>query len=90
MGLVAPDLTKDAILEALRARRTLPFSNPVLYTWTPRVGGSPGHYYYVKAYHDVDSWALPAYTSPIWTDTSEITSWSIYLVAIMRDYSSGR
>jgi hypothetical protein len=150
MGLVAPNLTEDAVLEALRARRTftayvydrnvavvmqangywmgsvisntttinftvtaydpdpidrilalvlydngipvtatMPFSDAVLYTWTPSIVGSPGHYYYVKVYFDVDGWSAPAYTSPIWTETSKIPGWSVYLPMIMKDRSSG-
>jgi len=146
MGLVASSLTEDAVLEALRARRTFfvydrnfavvmqanghwmgsvisntttidftitaydpdptdpilalvlydngipmtattPLSNPVLYTWTPSIAGSPGHFYYVKVYHDVDSRSLPAYTSPIWTDTPEASK-NIHFPIIMRGYAS--
>lgn len=144
MGLVAPSLTKEAVLEALRARRTFSvadrnsavvmranghwmgsvisntatinfvitvfdpgptdpilalvlydngvpvtattlLSSPILYTWTPTIPGSPSHYYYAKAYYDVDGYTSPSYTSPIWTDTSEAPKWNIYLPIIVRD-----
>ncbi len=143
MGLVAPRLTRDAILEALRARRTFfvynrdfalvmqanghwmgavispattiqftviaydpdptdpilalvlydngvpvttttPLSAPVLYTWTPTIPGTPGHYYYVKAYHDIDSWYYPAYTSPVWMEAA-VPLWKSYLPLVVRD-----
>jgi hypothetical protein len=134
MGLVAPALTKEAILDALKARRTFSTENrqsvltaqangywmgsvipgwttlyftinayqntptgklyklvlydndtpvavsraqdlrvrvkssePVVYTWSPVVSGSPGHYYYVSAITDGDYGRVIAYTSPIWT-----------------------
>jgi hypothetical protein len=132
MGLVAPNLTKESILEALSARRTFAVSNrnfalvmqangswmgsvisntlfinftitaydpdptdpllalvlydngiPVafatpppyatLYVWEPRIKGTAGHYYYVKAFHDVEGWYIHTYTSPVWTDTTEIS-----------------
>lgn len=148
MGLVAPDLTRDHILDALRARRTFcafdrnfglvmqandhwmgaiipvtstihftvtaydpdptnrilalvlydngvpaasitPLSAPVLYTWTVSLAGTPGHYYYVKAYHDVDTGTIPAYTSPVWMES--LDQWGkTYLPAIMRSYAGGR
>ena len=43
---------------------TLPSSTS--YTWTPQVMASPGHYYYVEAFHD--GWWYPAYSSPIWVE----------------------
>jgi hypothetical protein len=138
MGLVAPALTREAILDALRARRTFstenqrfvlamqangywmgsvipnwttlyftitayhynptgevyrlvlydndapvavgrrqdfrvpvksaaPSSEPAVYTWSPVVLGSPGHYYYVTAITDGDYGRAIAYTSPVWT-----------------------
>jgi predicted metal-dependent phosphoesterase TrpH len=125
MGVVAPSLTRDAILEALQARRTfsapdrnvavvmqangywmgslIPYtstihfavtvydpdptealltlvlydngvpviaSNPLTKTvschWSTSMAGTPGHYYYVKAYYDFDTWSIAAYTSPVW------------------------
>jgi len=149
MGLVAPSLAQDAVLQALRARRTFsvddrnfalvmqangtwmgsvisntpkinftitaydpdptdllialvlydngvpvtataPLSKPVLYTWTPSIVGSPGHYYYVKAYHDTDAWSVAAYTSPVWTDTSETIRRDMYLPTAIRDFDSPR
>lgn len=128
MGLVAPRLTRSAILEALRARRTfyVPPGNPdfalvmqangywmgsaipdttsinfiitahdpdptgkdlklalfdngvqvasatlpsnVLYTWTPRIPGRLGHYYYAEAYYNDWPYLAYAYTSPIWVE----------------------
>jgi len=138
MGLVAPALTREAILDALRARRTfstenrqfvltaqangywmgsvipywatlnftitayhynptgelfklvlydndapvavgrrqdfrvavksaVPPSESAVYTWSPVVSGSPGHYYYVSAIADGDYGRAVAYTSPVWT-----------------------
>ncbi|MDP2996091.1 MAG: CehA/McbA family metallohydrolase [Bryobacterales bacterium] len=137
MGLVAPALTKEAILDALRARRTFstenqrfvlamqangywmgsvipnwttlyftitayqsnptgevfklvlydndvaiavggrqdfravksaaPSSESAVYTWSPVVSGSPGHYYYVSAISDGNYGRAIAYTSPVWT-----------------------
>jgi hypothetical protein len=138
MGLVAPALTREAILDALRSRRTFstenrqfvlttqangywmgsvipnwttlyftitacqynpagklyelvlydnnvpvavgrrqdfrvpvksaaPSSEPAVYTWSPVVSGSPGHYYYVSAITDGDYGRAVAYTSPVWT-----------------------
>ena len=148
MGIVAPSLTREAVLEALRDRRTFsmyswnfalvmqangswmgsgisntatinftviaydpdpdptepvltlvlydngvpvrattPLSQSALYIWTPSVAGSPGHYYYVKAYRDVGGWSMPAYTSPVWTDDSEIPSWIIHIPSIMSGLS---
>jgi len=143
MGLVAPNLTREAILEALRARRTFsmaardfavtmrangqwmgavisntatldfvvttysrtpqdqavsltlcdngvpvtstrPISDAVWFTWTPRVPGSPGHFYYVKAYHNVLGELWPAYTSPVWTDNSPIREWKSYLPIVLK------
>lgn len=147
MGLVAPDLTKEAVLEALRARRTFsvadrnsalvmrangrwmgsvisntatinftitvvdpdptdailalvlydngvlvtataPLSNPSWYTWTPAIPGAPNHYYYVKAYYDVNGYTSPGYTSPIWTDASEAPRWNICLPIIVRNQAN--
>jgi hypothetical protein len=141
MGLVAPDLTKDALLEALRARRTfsvyqrnfavvlqangawmgsvlsntatihftiaaynpdltdrlralvlydngvpvtrtVPLSNSVWTTWTPSIAGSAGHYYYAKASHG----SFPAYTSPVWTDRSEIPRRDAFLPLVIRSW----
>ena len=138
MGVVAPSLTKDGMLEALRARRTfstdnrnfavsmqangywmgssipnaptihftvttyepnptepllalvlydngdpitgtLVLASPVLCAWTPSVAGSPGHFYYAKAYHDSDGFAI-AYTSPVWM----LPTWNLYLPTILR------
>jgi hypothetical protein len=141
-GVVAQSLTRDAILEALRARRTFSASDrsfsvvmqangswmgsvisntatidfsitaynpnpaagaftltlhdngvmvaavmaqagPIWHTWTPSIPGSPNHYYYVKAHPDADSRSTPAYTSPIWTDASEIPIWDTYLPTVI-------
>ncbi len=39
----------------------------LVYTWTPVVPATPGHYYYVAAYYD--GWAAPpAYSSPVWVE----------------------
>lgn len=39
----------------------------LIYTWTPTIPATPGHYYYVTAYYD--GWlAPPAYSSPIWVE----------------------
>jgi hypothetical protein len=51
---------------------TKPSTHSVWFTWAPSIAGSPGHYYYVKAVHQVGERFLPAYTSPVWTDISEI------------------
>jgi hypothetical protein len=66
---------------------TTPLSTQVLYTWSPTIVGSPGHYYYAKAYFDFDGWAytMPAYTSPIWTDTAALPPrWDVYLPMIVK------
>jgi uncharacterized repeat protein (TIGR01451 family) len=52
----------------LVASASLPGQN--LYTWTPSVPASLGHYYYVEAYHD--HWLYPAYSSPIWVEQPPI------------------
>jgi hypothetical protein len=145
-GLVASSLTKEAILEALRARRTFstpdrnfalvlqangywmgsvipnaslisftitahdpdpefpilaiilydngvpvavttPLSTHVTYTWTPVVAGSPGHYYYAKAYFDIEGWVyvIAAYTSPVWTDNTPIPRWDLYFPLVIKE-----
>jgi uncharacterized repeat protein (TIGR01451 family) len=41
-------------------------ANTSLTTWTPSIAATLGHYYFVEAIQD--SWALPAYSSPIWVE----------------------
>jgi hypothetical protein len=142
-GLVAPGLTQDGVLEALRARRTfsthdrsfavlmqangswmgsvisntatisfavsaynpdpanrilsltvydngvpvtetMPLAYSAWFTWTPSIAGRPNHYYYVKAQHAVGNRSLPAFTSPVWTDTSETPSLNTFLPLVVR------
>lgn len=142
VGVVAPSLTQQAILDALGARRTfsvfdrnfalvmqangkwmgsvisntatLSFtitaydpdptdsfhlvlydndvpvaaavapSDAALYTWRTSIPGVAGHYYYVKACHDVNALTFPAFSSPIWLDTSEIPGGSVYVPMVER------
>lgn len=142
MGIIAPQLTRTAVLDALRARRTFsiddwrfglamrangywmgaiippastisftivvvnqdpkallttlmlydngvlvsmvaPFTTDALYTWTPTIQGTPGHFYYVKAYHDNDIASPAAYTSPVWM--ADTTSFNHYLPMIQNN-----
>jgi hypothetical protein len=41
-------------------------ANTSLTTWSPSIAATLGHYYFVEAIQD--SWALPAYSSPIWVE----------------------
>lgn len=65
---------------------TTPLTSQALFTWNPRIAGTPGHYYYAKSYFDIDGWVytIAAYTSPIWTDSSPAPRWDLYIPLVRK------